>query len=169
MTASIEPFEELIRSAARRLRGHQRRLFQAEVATHLCGGNPRLAERRFGWGRDAVAWRSEAEGRSAWGEARGVEGSGRRCALLRSCPPARARYGSRLLLYFAPQNAPSPRSCTGVFVLACDPARPGASGGGRSEVKEETSAFRRSSGDMSGVPRPMLPAACTTKRIAPLP
>jgi hypothetical protein len=55
MTASIEPFEELIRSAARRLRGHQRRLFQAEVATHLCGGNPRLAERRFGWGRDAVA------------------------------------------------------------------------------------------------------------------
>src|SRR3954465_9393754 len=55
MTASLEQLEELIRSAARRLRGHQRRLFQAEVATHLCGGNPRLAERRFGWGRDAVA------------------------------------------------------------------------------------------------------------------
>jgi hypothetical protein len=29
-------------------------LFQAEVATELCGGSPRLAERRFGWGRDTV-------------------------------------------------------------------------------------------------------------------
>src|SRR3954468_3240749 len=55
MTASLEQLEELIRSAARRLRGHQRRLFQAEVATALCGGNPRRAERRFGWGRDTVA------------------------------------------------------------------------------------------------------------------
>ena len=54
MTASTELFEELIRSAARRLKGHQRRLFQAEVATLLCGGSPRLLERRFGWGRDAV-------------------------------------------------------------------------------------------------------------------
>lgn len=35
--------------------GHQRRLFQAEVTAELCGGNPRLAERRFGWGRDTVA------------------------------------------------------------------------------------------------------------------
>ena len=35
--------------------GYQRRLFQAEVAAELCGGNPRLAERRFGWGRDTVA------------------------------------------------------------------------------------------------------------------
>lgn len=34
--------------------GHQRRLFQAEVTAELCGGNPRLAERRFGWGRDTV-------------------------------------------------------------------------------------------------------------------
>jgi hypothetical protein len=55
MTASAEQYESLIRSAARRLKGHQRRLFQAEVATELCGGNPRAAERRFGWGRDAVA------------------------------------------------------------------------------------------------------------------
>jgi hypothetical protein len=30
-------------------------LFQAEVAAELCGGNPRAAERRFGWGRRAVA------------------------------------------------------------------------------------------------------------------
>jgi hypothetical protein len=29
-------------------------LFQAEVATRLCEGNPRQAERRFGWGRDTV-------------------------------------------------------------------------------------------------------------------
>jgi Rhodopirellula transposase DDE domain len=55
MDASTEQYESLIRSAACRLKGHQRRLFQAEVATELCGGNPRAAERRFGWGRDAVA------------------------------------------------------------------------------------------------------------------
>lgn len=29
-------------------------MFQAEVATKLCGGSARLAERRFGWGRDTV-------------------------------------------------------------------------------------------------------------------
>src|SRR5437764_4941285 len=55
MDASTEPFETLIRSAARRLTGHQRRLFMAEVTTRLCDGSPRQAERRFGWGRDAVA------------------------------------------------------------------------------------------------------------------
>lgn len=47
--------DALIRSAARRLTGHQRRLFQAEVATALCHGNVRQAERRFGWGRNTVA------------------------------------------------------------------------------------------------------------------
>ena len=55
MTASTEPYDKLIRSAARRLKGHQRRLYQAEVAKELCDGNPRQAERRFGWGRDTVA------------------------------------------------------------------------------------------------------------------
>jgi hypothetical protein len=49
-----QQFEGLIRCAARRLKGHHRRLFQAEVATALCGGNPRTAERRFGWGRDTL-------------------------------------------------------------------------------------------------------------------
>jgi hypothetical protein len=44
----------VIRSAARRLTGYQRRLFQAEVAVELCGGSPRMAERRFGWGRATV-------------------------------------------------------------------------------------------------------------------
>ena len=47
-------YDSLICSAAQRLKGHQRRLFQAEVAHVLCGGSPRAAERRFGWGRDCV-------------------------------------------------------------------------------------------------------------------
>jgi DDE family transposase len=56
MTASTEQqYETLIRSAAQRLKGHQRRLFQAEVTDALCGGSPRAAEGRFGWGREAVA------------------------------------------------------------------------------------------------------------------
>ena len=54
MDESRECLDALIRSGARRLTGYQRRLFQAEVATALCGGRPRLAERRFGWGRDTV-------------------------------------------------------------------------------------------------------------------
>jgi Rhodopirellula transposase DDE domain len=51
---SVERYDALIRSRARRLTGDQRRSFQAEVATELRGGNARLAERRFGWGRDTV-------------------------------------------------------------------------------------------------------------------
>jgi hypothetical protein len=54
MEATTEQYDNLIRSAARRLKGHERRLFQAEVATQLCEGNPRQAERRFGWRRDTV-------------------------------------------------------------------------------------------------------------------
>src|SRR4051795_6158699 len=49
-----QQYDTLIRSAAQRLKGHQRRLFQAEVADALCRGSPRAAERRFGWGRDCV-------------------------------------------------------------------------------------------------------------------
>jgi hypothetical protein len=55
MEDSVARFDALIRSGARRLTGYQRRLFQAEVATALCAGNARQAERRFGWGRDTVA------------------------------------------------------------------------------------------------------------------
>ena len=55
MDASLAQYESLIRFAAQRLKGHQRRLFQAEVATQLCAGNARQAERRFGWGRNTVA------------------------------------------------------------------------------------------------------------------
>jgi Rhodopirellula transposase DDE domain len=55
MDSSVEVYEQLIRSAARRLKGHARRLFQAEVADALCQGSPRAAERRFGFDRNAVA------------------------------------------------------------------------------------------------------------------
>src|SRR5512132_3563180 len=54
MDDSRERLDALIRSGARRLTGYQRRQFQAEVATELCGGSPRRAERRFGWGRAIV-------------------------------------------------------------------------------------------------------------------
>ena len=54
MEGATDHVDALLRSGARRLTGRQRRLFQAEVATELCGGSARLAERRFGWGRDTV-------------------------------------------------------------------------------------------------------------------
>src|SRR3954468_1864226 len=54
MDNSVTPYDALIRVGARRLTGSQRRLFQAEVATALCGGCARQAERRFGWGRETV-------------------------------------------------------------------------------------------------------------------
>ena len=55
MEGTIERTDALICSGARRLTGYQRRLFVAEVATELCGGSARQAERRFGWGRATVA------------------------------------------------------------------------------------------------------------------
>jgi len=54
MEGSIECLDALIGSGARRLTGYQRRLFMAEVATELCDGSARQAERRFGWGRETV-------------------------------------------------------------------------------------------------------------------
>ena len=54
MEVSVEQYDALIRSGAKRLTGYQRRLFQAEVVTALCGGNARQAEYRFGWGRETV-------------------------------------------------------------------------------------------------------------------
>ncbi len=54
MEGSIECFDTLICSGARRLTGYQRRLFTAEVTTELCEGSARQAERRFGWGRETV-------------------------------------------------------------------------------------------------------------------
>src|SRR3954453_8129657 len=54
MEDTVERYDALIRSGARRLTGYQRRLFQAEVVTALCDGNARQAEYRFGWGRETV-------------------------------------------------------------------------------------------------------------------
>jgi hypothetical protein len=54
MDGASDRVDALLRSGARRLTGYQRRLFQAEVAEELCGGSPRLAERRFGWGRETI-------------------------------------------------------------------------------------------------------------------
>lgn len=48
-------YDSLLQTAAKRLRGHQRRLFLAEVTLELCDGNTRQAERRFGWGRETIA------------------------------------------------------------------------------------------------------------------
>ena len=46
--------KESLSSAATRLTGFERRQFQAEMAEKYCGGSARVAERTFGWGRDAV-------------------------------------------------------------------------------------------------------------------
>jgi hypothetical protein len=55
MDHTHDQYDELLRQGAKRLTGHQRRLFQAQVCLTLCDSNPRLAERRFGWGRHTVA------------------------------------------------------------------------------------------------------------------
>jgi hypothetical protein len=55
MEDSVECYELLLRQGADRLKGHERRLFLAEVTLKLCDGNPRKAERRFNWGRETVA------------------------------------------------------------------------------------------------------------------
>jgi hypothetical protein len=55
MEDSVDCYESLLRQGADRLKGHERRLFMAEVTLKLCDGNPRKAERRFNWGRETVA------------------------------------------------------------------------------------------------------------------
>jgi hypothetical protein len=45
---------ETIKSAARKLKGADRRTFQAEATRDYCNGSPRIAERKFGWNRDTV-------------------------------------------------------------------------------------------------------------------
>jgi len=55
MDGLLARHDALLLAAAKRLKGHQRRLFLAEVTLQLCDGNPRQAERRFGWGRDTVS------------------------------------------------------------------------------------------------------------------
>lgn len=51
---NVDKYDALLVSGARRLTGWRRREFIAEVTRELCDGNPRLAERRFGWGRETV-------------------------------------------------------------------------------------------------------------------
>src|SRR3989304_4453821 len=55
MEDSGECYEALLQQGANRLKGYERRLFMAEVTMKLWNGNPRVAERRFGWGRETVA------------------------------------------------------------------------------------------------------------------
>ena len=55
MATEQEVYHQLLRSAARRLMGHARRLFIAEVTDALCGGSPRRSERLFGWSRATAA------------------------------------------------------------------------------------------------------------------
>jgi hypothetical protein len=43
-----------LRLAATQMSGAKRRVFQAEMAEQYCGGNPRQAERMFGWSRETV-------------------------------------------------------------------------------------------------------------------
>jgi hypothetical protein len=43
-----------LRLAATQMTGAKRRAFQAEMTEQYCAGNPRQAERRFGWGRETV-------------------------------------------------------------------------------------------------------------------
>jgi hypothetical protein len=50
-----DSYVQLIRSAAQRLTGHERRSFIAEVTQKLCEDNPRQSERLFGWGRETAA------------------------------------------------------------------------------------------------------------------
>lgn len=54
MTELSDSVKADILSAARKLTGYRRREYQAEMAIKYCDGNPRRAERVFGWGRDAV-------------------------------------------------------------------------------------------------------------------
>lgn len=54
MDDSKSSLDLLLQRGAQRLKGHQRRLFLAEVTRELCGGNARQAERRFGWGRETI-------------------------------------------------------------------------------------------------------------------
>ena len=55
MDRNENQYDQLLQVGARRLKGHQRRLFQAEICLKLCDGNTRRAEQRFGWGRLNVA------------------------------------------------------------------------------------------------------------------
>jgi hypothetical protein len=54
MDGTLEGHDALLCSAAKRLTGAEHRAFIAEVTEALCDGQPRRAERRFGWGRGTI-------------------------------------------------------------------------------------------------------------------
>ena len=47
--------DDLLVSAARQLKGRQRRIFLADVCGSLCAGSPRKTEERFALGRETLA------------------------------------------------------------------------------------------------------------------
>lgn len=54
VTELTESAKASIQSAARKLTGHRRRQYQAEMAVKYCQGSARRTERVFGWGRETV-------------------------------------------------------------------------------------------------------------------
>lgn len=69
--------DTLLLSAAKQLKGFERRTFLAQCCKELCDGSPRKTEERFGWGRQTVAkglrelQRNEPELSGAEGNRRG--------------------------------------------------------------------------------------------------
>lgn len=55
LTTISPDYKSLIKSAGKRLKGHERRAFVAEVAEQLCSSNPRQTEIHFGFSRHTVA------------------------------------------------------------------------------------------------------------------
>ena len=53
--AEVRATDQLLITAARGLKGFQRRVFLGKVCNALCDKSPRQAEARFGWGRETVA------------------------------------------------------------------------------------------------------------------
>jgi hypothetical protein len=50
-----EKLREQLKQSAWKLKGHERRAFQASITLKYCRGSPAQAEKVFGWGRQAVA------------------------------------------------------------------------------------------------------------------
>ena len=68
MIALQHPNDVLLRSAATRLTGWERRLFIGEVTQQLCDGDARRSERRFGWGRETARKGLEEWQQGVWHE-----------------------------------------------------------------------------------------------------
>lgn len=68
MIALQHPNDVLLRSAATRLTGWERRLFIGEVTQQLCASNARRSERRFGWGRATARKGLEEWQQGVWHE-----------------------------------------------------------------------------------------------------